>query len=98
MIPDLLDQCFVRESSMVFRKIADECLLVPVRQNVADLGKIYLLNEVGGRIWELLDGQRLVRDIRDLIAAEFEVSVSEAETDVTGFFQQLLEIQGIKAV
>lgn len=83
---------------MVFRKIADECVLVPIRQDVADLSKIYLLNEVGERIWELLDGQRLVRDIRDLIAAEFEVSVSEAGTDVMGFFHQLLEIQGIKAV
>jgi hypothetical protein len=83
---------------MVFRKISDECLLVPVRQNVADVEKIYLLSEVGGRIWELLDGQRVVRDIRDIIAAEFEVSGPEAETDIIGFFQQLLEIRGIKAV
>lgn len=98
MSSDLLNQCFVRDQNMVFRKIADECVLVPIRQDVADLSKIYLLNEVGGRIWELLDGQRLVRDIRDLIAAEFEVSVSEAGTDVMGFFHQLLEIQGIKAV
>lgn len=96
--PDSLDQCFLRDPSMVFRKIADECLLVPVRQDVADVGKIYLLNEVGGRIWELLDGQRLVRDIRDMIAAEFEVSGAEAETDIRGFLQQLLKIRGIKAV
>ena len=94
----MLNQCFVRDQNMVFRKIANECLLVPIRQDVVDLGKIYLLNEVGGRIWELLDGQRLVRDIRDIIAAEFEVSGPEAETDVIGFFQQLLEIRGIKAV
>ena len=95
MLPDLLDHCFARDPNLVFRKIADECLLVPVRQNVADVGKIYLLNEVGGRIWELLDGQRQVTDIRDIIAAEFEVSVEEAETDVVEFFRQLLVIGAI---
>lgn len=81
---------------MVFRKIADDCLLVPIRQDAADLGKIYLLNEVGGRIWELLDGQRLVRDIRDIISAEFEVSLQEAEGDVVEFFQKLLAIGALR--
>jgi hypothetical protein len=94
--PDLLNHCFLRDSNMVFRKIADEFLLVPICQDAADLGKIYLLNEVGGRIWELLDGQRRGRDIKDIIAGEFEVSVEEAENDIVEFLQKLLAIGALR--
>ena len=92
---DLLTHCFLKNPNMVFRKIGGECFLVPIRQDAADLGKFYLLNEVGGRIWELIDGQRRVLDIRDIIVSEFEVSVPEAETDMTDFLKKLLAIGAI---
>jgi hypothetical protein len=49
----LIEERFVKDLSMVFRIIGGQCLLVPIRQNVADLESIYVLNEVGGYIWEL---------------------------------------------
>jgi hypothetical protein len=54
------------------------------------------LNEVGGRIWELLDGQKSVRDLRDIIVSEFEVSVPEVEADMVEFLQKLLAIGAIR--
>jgi hypothetical protein len=81
---------------MVFRKIEDECLLVPIRNNYAELDGIFVLNEVGQRIWELLDGQRAVMDIRDIIVEEFEVEPQEALEDIVAFFGQLQEIGGVK--
>jgi coenzyme PQQ biosynthesis protein PqqD len=92
-----LAQCFTKDPSMVYRKIADECLLVPIRQNVADMESIYVLNEVGGRIWELLDGQRTVAGIRDVLVSEFEASPQQVEADVLEFLQKLREIGGVKA-
>jgi hypothetical protein len=94
---DYLDECYAKDPSMVFRKIADECLLVPIRQNVADLESIYVLNEVAGRIWELIDGQKRLREIRDIIVSEFEVGPQEAETDMVEFLKQLQEIGGVQA-
>jgi len=81
---------------MVFRKIADECLLVPIRQNVAEVESIYVINEVGGRIWELIDGKRSFQDVVDNIVAEFEVHPPEAAADVLQFLLQLEALGGIK--
>ena len=95
---DFLERRFIKDPSMVFRKIADECLLVPIRQNVADMESIYVLNEVGGRVWELVDGQKTVQGIRDVIVSEFDVSPQQAEADVREFVQKLRDIGGVKAV
>ena len=94
----MLDKLFARDSSMVFRRIADECVLVPIRSNVADVESIYTLNEVGAQIWELIDGKRRVKEIRDLIIAEFEVGLGEAEEDLLILLQQLNEIGAIQEV
>ena len=51
---DYLERCFKKDPNMVSRKIADEVILVPIRQNVGDLESIYTLNEVATRIWELM--------------------------------------------
>ena len=59
---------------MVFRKIGDECILVPIRQGVGDLESIYTLNETAARIWELLDGTAKGIEIRDKIIEEFDVT------------------------
>ena len=40
--------------SFVTRQIAGETLIMPVAGRVADLESIYVLNEVGSRIWQLV--------------------------------------------
>lgn len=90
-----LENCFKKDPNMVFRKIADEVILVPIRQNVGDLESIYTLNEVAARIWELIDGKRNMGEIKDKIVEEFEVTPEEAEKDLVEHLQQL---EGIKAI
>jgi len=93
-----LQMCFVKDSSIVSRKIMDEFILVPLHQQASDVESIYTMNEVAGRIWELIDGKRRVQDIRDVIAAEFEVSPEEAEADLMEFLQQLEKIGAVRSV
>ena len=83
---------------MVFRKVADEFILVPIRRKTGDLQSIYAMDEVAGRIWELIDGQRRVRDIRDAIVEEFEVGVERAEKDLVALLRQLEEISAVQVV
>ena len=45
-------------------------------------GTYYGLNEVGTRIWNLLDQPRTVREIRDYILAEYAVDASRCERDL----------------
>jgi len=93
-----LERCYQKNPDIVSRKIADEYILVPIRQNVGDLESIYTLNEVAARIWELIDGKRKVKEIKDKIVEEFEVTPEEAEKDLTDLLQKLEEIKGIKEV
>lgn len=95
---DRLDSRFAKDSSIVSRKIAGEFILVPIRRKAADLESIFTLDEVGARIWELVDGEKRVAEIRDTLVEEFEVSHEEAEKDLVGFLQQLEEAGCVKAV
>jgi len=90
-----LDKIYKKSDSIVFRKIADEFILVPIRQNVGDLESISTLNEVAARIWELIDGKMKVREIKDKIIEEFEVTPQQAEKDLIEYLQQLKEIEAI---
>jgi hypothetical protein len=92
---DFLDKVYKKSDSIVFRKIADEFILVPIRQNVGDLESICTLNEVAARIWELIDGKMKAREIKDKIVEEFEVTPKQAEKDLVEYLQQLEEIEAI---
>jgi hypothetical protein len=48
-----------------------------------------ILNEVGTRVWELIDGTRTVDDMARLIADEYEVSIETALKDVNDFIHDL---------
>jgi hypothetical protein len=91
-----LDKVYKKSDSIVSRKIADEFILVPIRQNVGDLESISTLNEVAARIWELIDGKMKVREIKDKILEEFEVTPQQAEKDLAGYIKQLEKIEAIK--
>ena len=56
------------------------------------------MNEVAGRIWELIDGEKRVADIRDVLIEEFEVSAEEAEADLVELLQQLEEFGAVRVV
>jgi hypothetical protein len=58
---------------------------------LADSGEVQILNAVGTRIWELIDGTRNAAEIVAAIVSEFEVSPSEAQRDVEAFLQEMID-------
>ena len=80
---------------MVYRRIADEYILVPIRQQVADLNCIYTLNEIGALIWELIDGKSNIKQILKNITASYDVEEEAAKDDLISFISQLLKIKAI---
>jgi hypothetical protein len=90
-----LNKLYKRNEDFVFRKIGNETILVPIKDNVGDMGSIYNLNEVGAFVWAHLDGKNRLLDIKDMILKEFEVSSQKAEEDLCEFADQLKEIDAI---
>ena len=80
---------------MVFRKIGDELILVPIRQNAGDLDSIYTLNETAAYVWDLIDGQTTVGEIKEKILEEFDVTSEDAERDLQ---EHLLQLMTLKAI
>jgi hypothetical protein len=91
-------ETYRKDDSIVSRRIEDEMILVPIFQDVADLGSIYTLNEVGAFIWEQIDGQKTASEVLALLVREFEVTDEEAEKDLMEFIQQLSAIGAITKV
>ena len=48
-----------------------------------------ILNGVGSRIWELVDGARSTEDIAKVVAAEYDVAFETALVDVQEFLADL---------
>ena len=78
-----IDYIFRKNENFVFRQIDDETILVPIKNNVGDMGAIYNLNEVGAYVWDHLDGEKTLLDIKNRVVEKFEVSSQDAEDDQT---------------
>lgn len=57
-----VNELYQKSPDVIFRRVADEYILVPIRQKVVDLRSIYTLNEVSAFIWELIDGKKSISD------------------------------------
>jgi hypothetical protein len=76
-----------RAATTAHRNVGGEgCLVV-----VPTEAKVEVLNPVGGRIFELLDGSHSVEDIVGILVDEFEVSEEQARTDCDAFIGELRE-------
>jgi len=82
---------------VVTRVIAGETILVPVSGNVADMQRIFSINEVGAFLWELIDGTASLEELAFAVAGEFDVDEETALSDVLEFARGLLG-SGLAAV
>ena len=76
---------------VVYRRINDEYLLIPLTDNIADMDSLYRLTETGAFIWELIDGKLTIGDITSKVVEEFDVKRDEAEKDSLAFFRDIQE-------
>jgi hypothetical protein len=92
---DLLSKRFAPSKSLVSRKIGEDFLLVPIGGKTSEVDNLYTLNDVGERIWGLMDGKKSLREIVDLIADEYDVGPAEAQADLIQF---VLKLESLGAV
>ena len=81
---DLLS-CYPQHNPAVAsRQVGEEWIIV-----VVETGEMRVVNEVGGRVWDLSDGTRTVREIISLVCQEFEVTADQATQDILDFLDEL---------
>jgi hypothetical protein len=79
-----LDTIPIPNPNVVGRVVADEAVLV-----LPEKGTVKVLNEVGARIWSLVDGVRKASEIAEVIFSEFDVELSTAQKDTLDFLEEL---------
>ena len=83
-----LSECPQRAKNIASRIVENEAVVV-----VPEEGLVRILNEVGARIWQLLDGNNSITTIANIISQEFNVSAAQAEQDSLDFIRQLQQKQ-----
>jgi hypothetical protein len=73
-----------RKPQAAFRIYQGEATIV-----LPDGSTIKVLNEVGSRIWDLIDGNRGATELASIIAEEFDVDTEIARRDVNEFLENL---------
>ena len=91
-----LSRCPQRSENVVSRKIENQFILIPIRSNVADLDSIYTLNETGARIYELIDGEKTLGEIKAILAQEFDVAEAVLEKQLLEIIKLLASIGSIQ--
>lgn len=80
------------KKELIRREIAGDTILVPVGQAVYDSNGLFMLNELGARIWDLLPGVNTQEEICAAILKEYEVSPEVAARDVAEFLEKLRKL------
>ena len=72
-------------SGIASRQIDGEVLLVDLQRST-----LQVLNPVGARLWDLIDGRRTLADLAEALSAEYAVGLEQARADVQTFCEDLL--------
>jgi hypothetical protein len=80
-------------SGLVSSELAGEAVILDLKS-----GTYYGLDQVGARIWELIQQPKTINEIRDTLLAEYDVEAERCQADLQTLLQeldakQLLEIK-----
>jgi hypothetical protein len=87
---------FKKNKDVVERKIDKDTILVPLFKSRDDINAIYTLNEMAGKIWELIDGKRPVAKIREIILKKYKVTEDKLDKDLMKLINDLKKIKVIR--
>ena len=80
------------KKELIKREIAGDTILVPVGKTVLDSNGLFVLNELGAFIWELLPSAKDEAEVCKAILKEYEVTYEEASRDVAEFIENLKKL------
>lgn len=80
------------KKELITRQIAGDTVLVPVGKSVYDSNGLFVLNELGAFIWELLPKVDTQEQICAAVLEEYDVPTEIAVRDVAKFLDKLKQM------
>ena len=81
---------YTQSRDVVYRQVAGESLLVPIRSRLADMDYVYALDEVSEFIWQRLTDGASAEALTAALCREFEVENDVAAGDVRRLLDELV--------
>lgn len=79
----------ITKKELIKRQIAGDTILVPVGKTVLESNGLFMLNELGAFIWDLLPGAESEADICKAVLDQYDVPMERAQQDVSEFLEKL---------
>ena len=80
------------KKELIKRDIAGDIVLVPVGKTIYDANGLFVLNEVGGFLWDRLPEANGPDDLTDAVLQEYDVTNEEARRDIEEFLCKLRQL------
>lgn len=80
------------KKELIKREIAGDVILVPVGKTALENNGLFMLNEVGGFLWDHLAEAEDRDDLVKKLLNEYEVQESTAKEDVDAFLEKLYKM------
>lgn len=81
-----LDTVLRRDPDIIYAALGNDGVMLNIKA-----GRYHSVNDVGARIWELLEIPRTAADLRDRLLEEFEVEEGACQAAVLEFVGSLAE-------
>ena len=95
MVMDI-DSILKRREDIIFRKIEDAYVLMPMTASAEEVEYLFNLNEIGSAIWEKIDGRKTIQDILNELFSEYEGDRKTIEAEAIEFIDDLKEAKLIE--
>jgi hypothetical protein len=89
--------CYQRTpQGTVARRIGAEIVLVPIRQNIANLDSLYTLNPSAADLWDHLDTPQTSEALAAMLTVSYDVDPAQASADVAAFLAEMTSLGLVK--
>jgi len=85
-----------KNPNIVTRVIGEEMILLPIYKTSDEINCIYTLNKVAARVWEMFDGKKTLKKIKEQALKEFDTTPAEVDKEMAGLLKDLQEIQAVR--
>ena len=83
------------KKELIKREIAGDVILVPVGKTALDSNGLFMLNELGGFLWDLLPEADSVEALIDAVLQNYDVDEATAKADIEEFLETLRKLDVI---
>lgn len=75
--------------NFILKKVCDEAMIIPLVDGGMDMSKVFNINEIGVIIYEGLENNKTILEIKNKIISEYDIDEETVLNDINDFIESL---------